>query len=104
MTGLHVGVRAMAALILALMLSVSDASTAGAAPPAAPPAKPAPDPNRIICKTEDNFGSHMRQRTCKTAAAWSAQERQVQRVFRDIDHTSAQNMGPPQAMGMSVGQ
>ncbi len=95
----------MAALILALMLSVSDASTAGAAPPvAAPPAKRASDPNRMICKTEDTFGSHMRQRTCKTAAEWSEQERQVQRVFRDIEHTSAQNMGPPPAMGMSASQ
>ena len=92
----------MSALILALVLSMTDASAATASTSADHP-KPAPDPNRRICKsTGDNSGTHMQTRTCRTAAEWDQQERQVQQTFRDFDHTSAQNMGAQPAMGMQA--
>ncbi len=84
----------MSALIFALILSMADSSVATTKVADAAPAKGAAlDPNKVICKTDDNIGSHMTSRTCKTRAQWEEDERQLQRFMRDMHHNSAQNPG-----------
>ncbi len=101
----------MVAFILAVMLSMTDASAAASADHAiaadasahAKPKAPAPDPNRIVCRWEDSYGSKMQRRTCRPASEWDAQEHQVQQMLRDINHSSAQNLGPGVPSAMSPG-
>ena len=84
----------MLAMVLAVMLAANEGPAAAPAPPppqtsAAPAQKrrrvPAVgDPDEVVCRVTDQWGSRMRQTTCRTRADWDARERELQMFFQDI--------------------
>ena len=74
----------MTAVILAALLAASDPSagaTSAPSPQAAQQAKN--DPNKVVCHWEDNYGSRMRTKTCKTRAQWDAAEANAQLFIKE---------------------
>ncbi len=94
---LHKG-NAVSALILALVLSMTDSSAATSAAAAAPHASAARDPNKVVCREDENAGSHIATPVCKTRAQWDEDDRRLERFMRDVRHNSAQNTGVPAGM------
>jgi hypothetical protein len=89
----------MAPLVLAVLLAVvADPSAAQTANGQAPPAKsqsssPAKDPNKVICRSEEQAGSNIRVRTCKTQEQWDSQDEQARQYFEDAQARGA--LAPP---------
>jgi hypothetical protein len=92
----------MTSLILAALLAATSpsgdaAQPSGAAPgPAAPPPATAPknDPNKMICRIEDTYGSRTKTRTCKTRAQWEADEDAAKRFIDE--RVNRQSATPPE--------
>jgi hypothetical protein len=67
------------------MLSLASSAVAQATQDT--PKKPKGDPNRIICRTEDEIGSRIKKvRICLTAAEWRAR---AQNIGTDIEKREA---------------
>jgi len=77
----------MTALLLAALMAASDPSpppvTVAAPPPAQAAKKEAKDPDKVICHFDDNYGSRMKTRTCKTRAQWERDEANAQAFIKD---------------------
>ncbi|RYE56135.1 MAG: hypothetical protein EOP18_04820 [Rhizobiaceae bacterium] len=74
---------------VALIASFAFSSAAFADVESGTPAKPAKDPNRMICKSEEQTGSRLnKKKTCMTATQWEEQRR-LSRM--EIDRSQANN-------------
>ena len=87
----------MTPLVLVLLLAAADpgAGTPGAAPPAAASAKvdkPAPNPDKVVCRSEEQVGSRMLNRKCMTQRQWDAQDEQTRQYFQDAEDHGLQNV------------
>jgi hypothetical protein len=99
--------RLMTPLVLAVLLAAADPGAGQApgaqAPSPAPPAqaaKPAKDPNKIVCRSEEQVGTRVRVRKCMTQQQWDGQDEQTRQYFQDaLDHgalnTAKVNSGQP---------
>jgi hypothetical protein len=93
----------MTPLILAALLAAADPSAGqpASAPAAAAPAKTSSmDPNKMVCRSEEQIGSNIRVRRCQTQAQWESEEEQARQYFQDAhDHgavnTAHVNSGGP---------
>jgi hypothetical protein len=79
----------MAPLVLAALLAaVADPSAAQSANGQSPPAQgrtasSTKDPNRMVCRSEEQVGTNIRVRTCKTQSQWDSQDEQARQYFED---------------------
>ena len=98
----------MTPLVLAVLLAAADpgagqsvnAQPASTAAAPAKPAKPAADPDKLVCRSEEQIGTRVRVRSCKTQAAWDQQEEAVRQYFQDAGdnggiHTAHVSSGAP---------
>ena len=93
----------MTPLILVLLLAAADpgAGTPGAGqPPAASakPGKPAADPDKVVCRTEEQVGSRMMHRKCMTQRQWESQDEQTRQYLQDVEDRGGQNIPSGNAM------
>jgi|WetSurMetagenome_2_1015567.scaffolds.fasta_scaffold67005_2 hypothetical protein len=91
----------MTPLVLAAFLAVvadpSAAQTANGqpAPPKGQATSPNKDPNKMVCRSEEQVGSNIRVRKCMTQAQWEEQEQEVRQYFEDAQSRGGINGGPP---------
>jgi hypothetical protein len=87
----------MTPLVLAAFLAViADPSAAQTANGQSPPAKTqTKDPNKMVCRSEEQVGSNIRVRKCMTQAQWEEQEAEVRQYFEDAQSRGGINSGPP---------
>ncbi len=87
----------MTPLVLAILLAAADPGPGapGAPQPAAAPAKAvksAPDPDKVVCRTEEQIGSRMLNRKCMTQRQWDALDEQTRQYFQDASDRGARNI------------
>ena len=97
----------MTPLILAALLAAADPSAAAPAGAPAPatasaPAKPdkVKDPNKPVCRLEDQIGSNIHIKKCMTEAQWEQQDEATRQYFQDASdnggiHTAHVSSGAP---------
>jgi hypothetical protein len=88
----------MTPLVFAVLLAAADPGAgqppAQTAAPTATPAKsdqPAKDPNKIICRREDQVGTRLQTRTCMTQAQWDGLDEQKRQYFQDAQEHGGLN-------------
>jgi hypothetical protein len=89
----------IAATIVAALLAGSEPSAAAATTTPPPPTADAArkDPNKVVCRFEETYGSRMKTRVCKTRGEWEAQEANAQKFLRDAGSHAAQQVAPSTA-------
>jgi len=97
----------MTPFILAVLLAAADPSAtapASAQAPASSPSQAKPDktkdPNKPVCRLEDQIGSNIRVKKCMTQAQWEQQDEIVRQYFQDAGdnggvHTAHVSSGAP---------
>jgi hypothetical protein len=79
----------MKSLVSVALVAALSISSAALASDASTDKKDAKDPDRMICKAEEQTGSRLaKKKTCMTAAEWK-ETRRVQRM--EIDRSQANN-------------
>ncbi len=91
----------MTPLFLAMLLTAADPAAMSAQSGApAQAAKPAKDPNKLICRHEEQIGTNIKVKKCMTQADWEKQEEAVRQYFDDAQangsvHTARVSSGAP---------
>ncbi len=93
----------MTPLILAVLLAAADPG-AGQPPSAQAPApakagKPAKDPDKIVCRREDEVGSRVQTKRCMTQAQWDGLDEQTRQYFQDAQEHGGLNVAKPSSQG-----
>ena len=94
----------MTPLVLAVLLAAADPG-AGQPPssqstPASAPAKSdKPDPNKVVCRREDQAGSRVQTKRCMTQAQWDGLDEQTRQYFQDAQEHGGLNVAKPSSQG-----
>jgi len=94
----------MTPLVLAVLLAAADPgagqppSTQAASAPAKAD-KSARDPNKIICRREDQVGTRVQTKRCLTQAQWDGLDEQTRQYFQDAQEHGALNVAKPSSQG-----
>ena len=101
----------MTPLILAVLLASTDpsaAQTTGGSPPSSQGSAQAAnrqikDPDKMVCRSEEQVGSNIRVRRCMTQGQWELEAERVRQYFQDVRLHSGIN-GGAQSSPMSAAQ
>ena len=86
--------------MLGLVIAAAVAAAApGDAPTTVSPAnvngQKAPDPDKVICRSEPVTGSRMNKRICGTQREWDQRGEDARRAIREIQSTATTGIAPP---------
>jgi hypothetical protein len=79
----------MTPLVFAVLLAAADPGAGqppvapAPAPAVAPAHKPATDPNKVVCRWEDQVGTRVQVHRCMTQKQWDDQAEQTRQYFQD---------------------